>query len=149
MPQPMRARLIAALFAVTTRRGWMGTVSACSPSTNCHALINWLADDVAILASRQLRGMLRPPVPVEIAGRRTHHSPHFTDLDRLLPRLLQMADTHGHVDTFVDHVHHAIDQQSVDVHQRKTIEVRPSNGATYSSPNSTGAVTVSWPQGME
>ncbi len=60
---------------------------------------------------------------VEITGRGAHHSAHFADLDRLLPRFLQMADTHGHVDAFIGHVDHAVDQQGVDIHQGKAVQV--------------------------
>ena len=48
-----------------------------------------------------------------------------SDLDRLLPRLVQMADTHGHIDALVMQVDHAVHQQGVDRHQRKTVEECP------------------------
>ena len=36
-----------------------------------------------------------------------------------------MADTHRHVNTFVGHIDHPIDQQGVDTHQRKTVQIIP------------------------
>ena len=68
--------------------------------------------------------MLGPPVLVEIAGRCADHPAHLSHLDRLLVGLVQMTDAHGHIDAFIGHVDHSIDQQRVDIHQGKLLQIR-------------------------
>ena len=71
----------------------------------------------------QLIRVARAPDAVEKIWRGAHHRTNLPDLQRRVIALGQRADAHGHVDALLHHVHHAVDQQRIDLHVRVDVEV--------------------------
>ena len=67
--------------------------------------------------------MARAPDAVEKIWRGAHHRTNLPDLQRRVIALGQRADAHGHVDALLHHVHHAVDQQRIDLHVRVGVEI--------------------------
>ncbi|MBN7131293.1 hypothetical protein ACP89_03050 [Pseudomonas oleovorans] len=76
-----------------------------------------------ILLIAQLIRVARAPDAVEKIWRGAHHRTNLPDLQRRVIALGQRADAHGHVDALLHHVHHAVDQQRIDLHVRVGVEI--------------------------